>query len=65
MFSFAMSLKLFPQMIGTNKKKLVVSRPLTIKEIKEGVMKGHSDLCAKYVVIPPAAGIPEEDKMLS
>nr|XP_040230840.2 uncharacterized protein LOC120954732 [Anopheles coluzzii] len=63
--SFAMSLKLFPQMIGTNKKKLVVSRPLTIKEIKEGVMKGHSDLCAKYVVIPPAAGIPEEDKMLA
>lgn len=65
MFSFAMSLKLLPQMIGTNKKKLVVSRPLTIKEIKEGVMKGHSDLCAKYVVIPPAAGIPEEDKMLA
>uniref|UniRef100_A0A182K6P4 G-patch domain-containing protein n=1 Tax=Anopheles christyi TaxID=43041 RepID=A0A182K6P4_9DIPT len=62
--SFAMSLKLMPQMIGTNKKKLVVSRPLTIKEIKEGVMRGHSDLCAKYVVIPPAAGIPEEDKTL-
>uniref|UniRef100_A0A182P7K4 G-patch domain-containing protein n=1 Tax=Anopheles epiroticus TaxID=199890 RepID=A0A182P7K4_9DIPT len=61
--SFALSLKLFPQMIGTNKKKLVVSRPLTIKEIKEGVMKGHSDLCAKYIVIPPAAGIPKEDRV--
>ncbi|XP_052898544.1 uncharacterized protein LOC128305226 [Anopheles moucheti] len=62
--NFAASLKLLPQMIGHNKKKLVVSRPLTIKQIKEGVMKGHSDLCAKYVVIPPAAGIPEKDRVL-
>ncbi|XP_050079597.1 uncharacterized protein LOC126567417 [Anopheles maculipalpis] len=62
--NFATSLKLMPQMIGNNKKKLVVSRPLTIKEIKEGVMKGHSDLCAKYVVIPPAAGIPEKDRVI-
>uniref|UniRef100_A0A182WE77 G-patch domain-containing protein n=1 Tax=Anopheles minimus TaxID=112268 RepID=A0A182WE77_9DIPT len=61
--NFATSLKLLPQMIG-HKKKLVVSRPLTIKQIKEGVMKGHSDLCAKYVVIPPAAGIPEKDRTL-
>uniref|UniRef100_A0A182YSU8 Uncharacterized protein n=1 Tax=Anopheles stephensi TaxID=30069 RepID=A0A182YSU8_ANOST len=63
--NFATSLRLFPQMIGNNKKKLVVSRPLTIKEIKEGVMKGHSDLCAKYVVIPPGAGIPEKDRVLA
>ncbi|XP_049290183.1 NF-kappa-B-repressing factor-like [Anopheles funestus] len=59
--NYAKSLKLMPLMIGQNKKKLVVSKPLTIKEIKEGVMKGHSDLCAKYVVIPPAAGIPQKD----
>ncbi|XP_053678299.1 NF-kappa-B-repressing factor-like [Anopheles nili] len=61
LINFAKSLKLQPQMIGNKKKKLVVSRPLTIKQIKEGVMKGHSDLCAKYVVIPPAAGIPAKD----
>ncbi|XP_053659900.1 uncharacterized protein LOC128708944 [Anopheles marshallii] len=62
--NFATSLKLLPLMIGSNKKKLVVSQPLTIKQIKEGVIKGHSDLCAKYVVIPPAAGIPEKDRVL-
>ncbi|XP_058130482.1 NF-kappa-B-repressing factor-like [Anopheles ziemanni] len=61
--AYAESLKLVPRMVG-QKKRLVVSRPLTIKQIKEGVMKGHSDLCAKYVVIPPAAGIPEEDKVV-
>uniref|UniRef100_A0A182NPA7 G-patch domain-containing protein n=1 Tax=Anopheles dirus TaxID=7168 RepID=A0A182NPA7_9DIPT len=61
---FALSLKLLPQMIGQNKKKLVVSRNLTIRQIKEGVMKGHSDLCAKYVVIPPVAGTPETDKVV-
>uniref|UniRef100_A0A182MER0 G-patch domain-containing protein n=1 Tax=Anopheles culicifacies TaxID=139723 RepID=A0A182MER0_9DIPT len=57
--NFATSLKLLPQMIGHNKKKLVVSRPLTIKEIKEGVMKGHSDLCAKYVIVSPTVLIRE------
>uniref|UniRef100_A0A182PZQ8 G-patch domain-containing protein n=1 Tax=Anopheles farauti TaxID=69004 RepID=A0A182PZQ8_9DIPT len=59
---FASSLKLLPQMVGQNKKKLIVSRNLTIKQIKEGVLKGHSDLCAKYVVIPPAGGTPDVDK---
>ncbi|XP_058067003.1 NF-kappa-B-repressing factor-like [Anopheles bellator] len=58
---FALRKKLLTQMVGQKKKKLVVSKPLTIKEIKVGVMKGHSDLCAKYVVVPPAAGIPRED----
>ncbi|XP_052860566.1 NF-kappa-B-repressing factor-like [Anopheles cruzii] len=58
---FALRKKLLTQMVGHKKKKLVISKPLTIKEIKVGVMKGHSDLCAKYVVIPPAAGIPPED----
>lgn len=48
----ASSLKLFPQMIG-KKKQLVISKKLTLREIKEGVLKGHSDLCAKYAVIPP------------
>uniref|UniRef100_A0A1Q3EY41 G-patch domain-containing protein n=1 Tax=Culex tarsalis TaxID=7177 RepID=A0A1Q3EY41_CULTA len=48
----ASSLKLFPQMIG-KKKQLVISKNLTLREIKEGVLKGHSDLCAKYAVIPP------------
>ncbi|KFB53830.1 AGAP010690-PA-like protein [Anopheles sinensis] len=61
---YAESLKLVHRIVGQKKKRLVVSRPLTIKQIKEGVMKGHSDLCAKYVVIPPAAGIPEEDKIV-
>lgn len=48
----ASSLKLFPQMIG-KKKQLVISKKLTLREIKEGVLKGHSDLCAKYAVVPP------------
>ncbi|XP_058466686.1 NF-kappa-B-repressing factor-like isoform X2 [Malaya genurostris] len=48
----ASSLKLFPQMIG-KKKQLVISKKLTLHAIKEGVLKGHSDLCAKYAVIPP------------
>lgn len=51
-FSLASSLKLFPQMIG-KKKQLVISKKLTLLEIKEGVLKGHSDLCAKYAVIQP------------
>uniref|UniRef100_A0A182J769 Uncharacterized protein n=1 Tax=Anopheles atroparvus TaxID=41427 RepID=A0A182J769_ANOAO len=63
--AYATSLKLFPQFLGEKKpRRLIVSRPLTIQQIKLGVMRGHSDLCAKYVVIPPAAGIPEEDKMI-
>ncbi|XP_058832446.1 NF-kappa-B-repressing factor-like [Topomyia yanbarensis] len=49
---FASSLRLFPQMIG-KKKQLVISKNLTLHAIKEGVLKGHSDLCAKYSVIPP------------
>ncbi|XP_055626556.1 NF-kappa-B-repressing factor-like [Toxorhynchites rutilus septentrionalis] len=48
----ASSLKLFPQLIG-KKKQLVISKNLTIREIMIGVQKGHSDLCAKYTVIPP------------
>ncbi|KXJ72931.1 hypothetical protein RP20_CCG016912 [Aedes albopictus] len=49
---YASSLKLFPQMIG-KRKQLVISKKLTLHQIKEGVLKGHSDLCAKYAVIPP------------
>lgn len=46
-------------MVGpSKKKKLVISKPLTISEIMVGVMKGHSDLCAKYIVIPPASNPP-------
>uniref|UniRef100_A0A2M4BUN6 G-patch domain-containing protein n=1 Tax=Anopheles marajoara TaxID=58244 RepID=A0A2M4BUN6_9DIPT len=53
---FAQSKKLLTQMVGpSKKKKLVISKPLTISEIMVGVMKGHSDLCAKYIVIPPAS----------
>ncbi|XP_055597472.1 NF-kappa-B-repressing factor-like [Uranotaenia lowii] len=49
---YASTLKLFPQIIG-KKKQLVISKKLTISQIKIGVIKGHSDLCAKYAVIPP------------
>ncbi|XP_055532032.1 uncharacterized protein LOC129722545 [Wyeomyia smithii] len=49
---YAATLKLFPQMIG-KKKQLVISKNLTLRAIKIGVLKGHSDLCAKYAVIPP------------
>lgn len=49
---YASTLKLFPQLIG-KKKQLVISKNLTLREIKIGVLKGHSDLCAKYAVIPP------------
>ncbi|XP_062560780.1 NF-kappa-B-repressing factor-like [Armigeres subalbatus] len=49
---YASTLKLFPQLIG-KRKQLVISKHLTLHQIKEGVQKGHSDLCAKYAVIPP------------
>ncbi|XP_053689076.1 uncharacterized protein LOC128738175 [Sabethes cyaneus] len=49
---FASTLKLFPQFVG-KKKQLVISKNLSLRDIKIGVLKGHSDLCAKYAVIPP------------
>ena len=36
------------------KKQLVISRKLSLVEIKEAVLKKERDLSEKFVVIPPA-----------
>jgi hypothetical protein len=51
-----MSLKLFPQFIG-KKKQLVISRKLSLAEIKEAVLKGEKDLSQKFIVIPPSCKV--------
>lgn len=50
-------MKLFPQMLATNynnkKKRLVISKKLQLKEIKEYLEGDNEDICNKYILIPP------------
>lgn len=50
-------MKLFPQMLATNynnkKKRLVISKKLQLKEIREYLEADNLDLCNKYILIPP------------